>query len=84
VTASNRIAYIPRDLAEALRRWAPPEISDSEMYELQRIGERIFAAGYDAGWMAGYDEHRDAKRRPTTNDVNRLRAALAEPDGGQP
>jgi hypothetical protein len=77
-TQPNRIGYLPRNLADELRRWAPPEISGSEMYDLQRLAERIFAAGTDNGWSVGYEEGRDDRKRPNINDVNRLRKALAE------
>lgn len=77
---STRIAYLPPGLIAEIRSWAPPELADTEMYELQRLAERIFAAGYESGWLSGYDEGRDALRRPNINKVNQARKALAEAD----
>jgi hypothetical protein len=76
--SDNRVGYLPQELAGALRRWAPPEISDGEMYSLLRLAERIYAEGYDAGHLRGHDEARDLAGRPNGNDVNRAREALAE------
>ena len=75
--ADNRVGYLPRELAEALRRKVPPEVSESDMFELERLAERIWAEGYDQGHLRGYHEGRDHKQRPNINDVNRLREALA-------
>lgn len=77
VSDRDRPAYLPTQLADEVRRWAPPELSDDEVYRLQRLAERIHADGYDSGHMAGYQEGWDASKRPNSNDVNRLREALA-------
>ncbi len=74
---ADRFGYLPRELADELRRWAPPEISDSEMYTLHRLAEKIYAHGYDDGHLRGYDEGRDGRTRPNINDVNRLREAIS-------
>jgi hypothetical protein len=70
------VRYLPREFDEELRRWAPPEVSDSEMYLLLRIAECIWAHGYDDGHRRGCDEGRDMIRRPSINDVNDVREAL--------
>lgn len=70
------VRYLPRDLVEQLRRWAPAEISGSELWSLERIAERIYAVGYDEGHRRGYDEAAETTKRPNINDVNELREAL--------
>lgn len=75
------IGYLPGELAKELHRWAPAEVSDSEMYDLARIAEQVYARGYDDGHRRGYDEGHDAQKRPNINDVNRLREAIATGEG---
>jgi hypothetical protein len=72
------VRYLPREFDDDLRRWAPPELSDSELYSLYRIAERIHADGYEAGHLRGRDEGRDSVGRPNINDVNDVREAFGK------
>ncbi len=82
-TQPSRVGYLPPQLALELRMWAPDEVSGSEMFNLRRLVERVYAAGYDDGHRAGYQDYQDDRKRPNTNDVQRLRAALAEKASGK-
>lgn len=77
------IGYLPDEFADELRRWAPPEVSDGEMFALERLAERLYARGYRDGHRRGFDEGMDHRARPNANDVNRLREALAATDTAQ-
>lgn len=75
------VRYLPAQLAGDLERWAPPEITGSEMFGLHRLAERIYAAGYDDGHRRGMDEARAYAERPNVNQVNALRDAVKAKDG---
>lgn len=74
--ADHPVRYLPAQLAGDLERWAPPEITGSEMFGLQRLAERIYAAGYDEGHRRGQLEFDAYHRRPNINQVNELREAV--------
>ena len=76
--ADTRPGYLPRELADEIRRWAPPETTSDELWRLLRIQERVYARGYDDGHRAGFDEGYDYHKRPTSNDVNRLREEIGK------
>lgn len=77
MTVAERPTYLPRELADEIRRWAPPEMTSDELWRLQRIQEQVYARGFDDGHRAGFDEGYDYHKRPNSNDVNRLREAIA-------
>jgi hypothetical protein len=76
--------YLPKNLADALEHWAPPEVSGSEMFSLQRIAERVYAEGYDDGHRRGMEEQSAYDKRPNVNHVNEVREALAAEKEGSP
>jgi hypothetical protein len=76
VSADCSPKYLPLNSAQALERWAPPEVSGGEMLSLQRLAERIYAGGYDDGHRRGMDEQTAYAERPDGNSVNELREAL--------
>ena len=78
------VRYLPQDLVDAVHMWAPEEISDSEMWALERLIEAVYSRGYDDGHRRGDVEGRQANRRPNQNDINALREKLrGEPKGGE-